>query len=114
MSEDLSSPELDKLRFLYRVQLQQVAQTERWMEAELTKLRERASRGPRKEPPAYVVSYLRAGGQPVADSLHLGDCRLTSHHVKPLSREQALQILAGDQVKACEICRPDTDLGILD
>lgn len=64
--------------------------------------------------PAYVLSYLRKRGQPVADSVHLGDCRQVSHHTRPLTREQALQAITSGGIRACEICRPDSELGVLD
>lgn len=73
-----------------------------------------ASRRALPAPPPFVLSFLRAGGQPTADSVHLGDCRMASRHTRPLTREQAVQALAGGRVRACEICRPDTELGILD
>ncbi|MFJ6579227.1 DUF6233 domain-containing protein [Streptomyces sp. NPDC091368] len=114
MNDEPTSPELEKLRFLYRVQLGQVAQTERWIDAELGKLRERAARLPRQEGPEYVLSYLRAGGQATADSVHLGDCRLVSHHTKPLTRDQARQAITAGGIRACEICRPDSQLGVLE
>ncbi|MFD3333500.1 DUF6233 domain-containing protein [Streptomyces sp. NPDC058700] len=114
MNDEPTSPELEKLRFLYRVQLSQVAQTERWIEAEVAKLRERASRRPRREGPEYVLSYLRAGGHPTADSVHVGDCRMASHHTKPLTRDQARQAITTGGIRACEICRPDSDLGVLE
>ncbi|MFJ6578356.1 DUF6233 domain-containing protein [Streptomyces sp. NPDC091368] len=68
----------------------------------------------RLDGPPYVLSYLRERGQPVVDSVHLGDCRQTSHHTRPLTREQALQALTAGGIRACEICRPDSELGILD
>lgn len=111
---ELTSPELEKLRFLYRVQVGQLAQTEKWIDAELAKLRERASRRPLPDGPSYVLSYLRAGGQPTADSVHTGDCKQVSHHTKPLTREQALQAITSGGLRACEICRPDSELGVLD
>jgi len=64
--------------------------------------------------PEYVLSYLRERGQPVADSVHLGDCEQVSHHTRPLAREQALQAITGGGLRACEICRPDSELGVLD
>jgi len=114
VNDDPTSPELEKLRFLYRVQLSQVAQTERWIEAELGKLRERASRRPLPDGPAYVLSYLRAGGKATADSVHLGDCRMASHHTKPLDEAQARQAITSGGLRACEICRPDSELGVLE
>jgi len=114
VNDEPTSPELEKLRFLYRVQLGQVAQTERWIEAELGKLRERAARQPLPAGPEYVLSYLRAGGHATADSVHLGDCRMVSHHTKPLDRDQARQAITSGGLRACEICRPDSELGVLE
>jgi hypothetical protein len=114
VNEELTSPELEKLRFLYRVQLGQVAQTERWIEAELAKVRERAARRPLPEGPQYVLSFLRVGGKATADSVHLGDCRMTSHHTKPLDEGQARQAITSGGIRACEICRPDSELGVLE
>ncbi|MEK9523988.1 DUF6233 domain-containing protein [Streptomyces venezuelae] len=114
MNEEPTSPELEKLRFLYRVQLGQVAQTERWIEAELAKVREIAARRSLPAGPAFVLSYLRVGGKATADSVHLGDCRMVSHHTKPLDEQQARQAITAGGLRACEICRPDSELGVLD
>lgn len=117
VNEELTSPELEKLRFLYflyRVQLGQVAQTERWIEAELAKVRERASRRPLPAGPAFVLSYLRVGGKATADSVHLGDCAMVSHHTRPLDEQQARQAVTSGGIRACEICRPDSELGVLE
>ncbi|CAL9651309.1 DUF6233 domain-containing protein [Streptomyces sp. enrichment culture] len=62
----------------------------------------------------WVVSYLREGGRPVVDRVHLSGCSMASSHTKPLDREEALRLLGSRQVPACAICRPDTDLGVLD
>lgn len=43
--------------------------------------------------------------------LHLGDC--TMGNGRPCTRQQALEAL-GAGVTACEFCRPDTELGILE
>ncbi|MBP2581949.1 hypothetical protein J3A78_002427 [Streptomyces sp. PvR006] len=114
MSDEPTSPELEKLRFLYRVQCSQLAQTERWIDAELAKVRERAARRPLPDGPAFVLSYLRVGGKATADSVHLGDCRMVSHHTKPLDEAQARQAITSGGLRACEICRPDSELGVLE
>ncbi|MFD3944982.1 DUF6233 domain-containing protein [Streptomyces sp. NPDC058579] len=113
MHEELSSPELAKLQFLHRVQLQDLERTERWIGVELARLRELAARRPLPEEPGLVLSYLRKGGHPVPDSVHVGNCRLAAKHVKRLTEEQARRTIAVDGIPACEICRPDADLGIL-
>ncbi|MEU7028990.1 DUF6233 domain-containing protein [Streptomyces sp. NPDC046275] len=62
----------------------------------------------------WVLSYLREGGRSVADRIHASGCGMASSHTKPLTQDQALQLLSSRRVPACEICRPDTDLGVLD
>lgn len=66
------------------------------------------------EGPGWVLSYLRERGRPVADSIHIGDCRLAGQNARPLGRDEARQALTAGGIRACEICRPDSDLGILD
>lgn len=111
---DFLPPDLTRLRVL-----------ETWCEVMLGEIRskiaavekrETAMRPVRVPPirPTWVLSYLRQRGQAVADSVHLGDCGLASHHTQPLTREQALQAITVGGIRACEICRPDSDLGVLD
>ncbi len=78
--------------------------------------REAALRPVRQLPegPGWVLSFLREGGRPVPDSVHIGDCRLAARHRKPLSRDEARRALTDGGIRACEICRPDSELGILD
>ncbi|MET9953495.1 DUF6233 domain-containing protein [Streptomyces sp. NPDC006339] len=68
----------------------------------------------RREPPEWVLSYLRQGGRPVPDSVHRGDCHMVSGHTQPLTRKQALDALTDGRVHACAICRAGPDLGVLD
>ncbi|MFG2776158.1 DUF6233 domain-containing protein, partial [Streptomyces sp. NPDC048350] len=78
--------------------------------------RERAMQTVRTLPegPGWVMSYLRVGGHPVADSVHIGDCSLAGPQKRPLGREQAREAMTGGGIRACEVCRPDSELGILD
>ncbi|MFE6225496.1 DUF6233 domain-containing protein [Streptomyces sp. NPDC057854] len=97
---------------------------ETWLELQLHRVRAEISRQeqqraaatarPPRQPAPFVLSFLRAGGRPVPDSVHTGDCRMTSSHTRPLTREEALRVLAGGGPTACAICRPDTELGLLD
>lgn len=64
--------------------------------------------------PGWAISYLREGGRPVADSVHIGDCKLAGPQKRPLSSDEARRALTEGGIRACEICRPDSDLGILD
>ncbi|OKJ48627.1 hypothetical protein AMK27_38320 [Streptomyces sp. CB02009] len=69
---------------------------------------------PRPEGPGWVLSFLLEGGRPIADSIHIGDCRLAARHRRPLSRDEARRALTNGGIRACDICRPDSALGILD
>ncbi|WP_268247964.1 DUF6233 domain-containing protein [Streptomyces lateritius] len=64
--------------------------------------------------PGRALSHLRVGGRPVVDSIHAGDCGTVGTHTKPLSRDEARHALTAGGIRACDICRPETDLGILD
>ncbi|MCX5231427.1 DUF6233 domain-containing protein [Streptomyces sp. NBC_00233] len=57
------------------------------------------------ESPGWVLSFLRECGRPVADSVHIGDCRLAARH-RTLSRHEARRALTDGGIRACEICRP--------
>ncbi|WP_176733047.1 DUF6233 domain-containing protein [Streptomyces agglomeratus] len=48
--------------------------------------------------------------------VHAGECGMGGKQVrtKEISREEAVRQLVYEQVKACDICRPDTELGILE
>ncbi|WP_329274045.1 DUF6233 domain-containing protein [Streptomyces sp. NBC_00691] len=107
-------PDLPRLRTL-----------EHWLVLSLDRVRERIAEVETREAalrpvralpegPGWVLSFLREGGRPVADSIHIGDCRLAARHRKPLSREEARRALTDGGMRACEICRPDSELGILD
>ncbi|MFE5941543.1 DUF6233 domain-containing protein [Streptomyces sp. NPDC056480] len=39
---------------------------------------------------------------------------MAAPHRRPLSRDDARQALTDGGIRACEICRPDSELGILD
>ncbi|WP_346099736.1 DUF6233 domain-containing protein [Streptomyces olivaceiscleroticus] len=102
---------LELLRFLQRVQLQQLDQTRRWIEQEEA----RQTAQPQHEvppPPEWKLERERLGGRDAAPVyVHLGDCGMGKG--AGLTREQALHALA-QGVGACPYCRPDTALGIID
>ncbi|WP_353963790.1 DUF6233 domain-containing protein [Streptomyces sp. NBC_00124] len=47
-----------------------------------------------------------------ADRIHIGDCRLARKNTKPLNRDQARHVLTTGGIGACEVFRPESDLGI--
>ncbi|MER7625364.1 DUF6233 domain-containing protein [Streptomyces sp. NPDC126503] len=71
------------------------------------------ARRPLRERPAWLLSYRREAGRPVPDSIHAGDCPLAGHHTRPVTRDEARHALAEGHVTACEVCRADTELGLL-
>lgn len=110
MSENV--PRLELLRFLRRVQEQQLQQTDRWIaqqeQREASEARAALSRPPVE--PGWCVSYgIGADRRPI--EVHIGDCGMAKH-TKTVSEEQARQALT-EGVEACQFCRPDTALGLL-
>ncbi|WP_406054148.1 DUF6233 domain-containing protein [Streptomyces sp. NBC_01077] len=55
---------------------------------------------------------MRAAGRGTA--VHIGGCQLAARPRKPISREEARRALTDGGRRACEICRPDSEPGILD
>ncbi|MGI5451334.1 DUF6233 domain-containing protein [Streptomyces sp. CA-243310] len=46
--------------------------------------------------------------------VHTGDCPLVSGRSRPATRAQAVEALRDPIARACEICRVDSALGLLD
>jgi uncharacterized protein DUF6233 len=100
---------LELLRFLERVQLQQLQQTKRWLEQEEDRAIRAAHVPP--PPPDWKIEMSRGGQHAIA--VHAGHCAHGgAPRAKPISREQALAALAA-HVEPCTICRPKRDLGTL-
>ncbi|MEU7039379.1 DUF6233 domain-containing protein [Streptomyces sp. NPDC046237] len=57
---------------------------------------------------------LPARGRPPSRPVHIGDCKLADPQKGPLSSDDARRALTEGGIRACEICRPDSELGILD
>ncbi|MEU2487013.1 DUF6233 domain-containing protein [Streptomyces sp. NPDC012617] len=106
------SSRLEMLRFLLRVQEQQLAQTRRWITDEERREAERAQGEQNKPPPPdWVIELgIGVGAKPV--EIHAGHCYAIGRRRKPLTRDQALTALT-EGVPACVHCRPDTELGVL-
>lgn len=101
---------LDLLRFLERVQLQQLDQTRRWIEAEQRRQQIQARTAPPPPPPYRIQRGLTAERTPV--KVHLGDCALAKKGVGCDEHDARRAIVEG--VEACAVCRPDNELGMLD
>lgn len=111
------------LRFLRRVQIQQLEQTERWIGQAEKRLGSHGPRRPHTRPPRrrpqpgsrpataaeWVLEQSIAG--PVA--VHTGECWIPSDNSRSLSREQARRAVT-EGIEACAGCRADAALGLLD
>ncbi|MEU2402791.1 DUF6233 domain-containing protein [Streptomyces rubiginosohelvolus] len=103
---------LDLLRFLERVQEQDLARTRHWITTEERRLAESAARRPPPPPPDWVLEAgIGAGRRPVA--VHQGFCKPQGARVRAISGEEARRLIAADTGLACQLCRPDTELGLL-
>ncbi|MFD9190306.1 DUF6233 domain-containing protein [Streptomyces phaeochromogenes] len=106
-------PRLDMLRFLERVQRQDLARTRQWIAAEEQRQKER-EQGQRRRPPDpdwIIQSGINRDSH--ADSVHTGGCHMVGKRRRPATREQAMRALL-DGVAPCTHCRPDTELGLID
>ncbi len=104
---------LDQLRFLERVQQQDLNRTRRWIADEVRREAER-QRGIQARPPQ--PDWLIEQGlnrQSPAVYVHVGDCHMAGKRSRPATREQALHALA-EGVEACSHCRVDTALGYVE
>ncbi|WP_371793055.1 DUF6233 domain-containing protein [Streptomyces sp. NBC_01471] len=119
--EPTTAERLQMLQFLLRVQLQQVEQTRRWIEAAEREVQEEQRRQERAaQPPPEWVAQNGVGAGPPTIHTTLGDSADTCWdaevdyaRVRPISREQALRALTVEGAYPCIQCRPDTVLGLL-
>ncbi|MFI8967000.1 DUF6233 domain-containing protein [Streptomyces sp. NPDC053493] len=65
------------------------------------------------EGPGWVISYLRERGRRVPAAVHIGDCAMAGKNTDRISQDEARRLLAEGITRGCEICRPETELGIL-
>ncbi|QGV82192.1 DUF6233 domain-containing protein [Streptomyces ficellus] len=114
MSESLPPP--------YPPDDERLADLETYLTVQLMYVRsQRASRARQREiqqrtappapPPYRIQRSLDAGRTPVR--VHLGTCVLAGRGAAGVSPEAARQALAG-HVEACAVCRPDTELGMIE
>ncbi|WP_326811658.1 DUF6233 domain-containing protein [Streptomyces scopuliridis] len=109
---DNPSARLEALRFLLRVQERDLERTRRWIAAEEGRAAEVAARRPPPPPPEWVAERgISANREPIA--IHAGACSMARGKLQALTREQAVEALAVHGIRPCQLCRPDTDLGLL-
>lgn len=101
------------LRFLERVQLADLHRTRRWI-TETERAERELQQGAAARPPApdwLLQVGIGTGAPPVA--VHAGGCAVSGKRLRPLGRDQAIRALT-EGVTACTLCRPDTELGVLE
>ncbi|MET9323644.1 DUF6233 domain-containing protein [Streptomyces sp. NPDC003038] len=96
----------------------------RWLELTLARVDERitavraaeeeqARRRPLPQLPSWWIEY-GIGAVRKPDRVHTGACRVTSRG-RAATRESVLEVLRTvPSVIACPLCRPDSELGLLD
>ncbi|WP_331747379.1 DUF6233 domain-containing protein (plasmid) [Streptomyces sp. NBC_00853] len=104
--------------------LDQLLVIRRWLELTLARVdekisavraadEERARRRPPPEPPRWWIEY-GIGVSRRPDRVHTGACKMTSRG-RAATREMVLEVLRTvPSVIACPLCRPDSELGLLD
>lgn len=111
MPEQAPATRLEQLRFLERVQLADLERTRRWITEEETRVADLARRRETVErvaPDWVLQGMINAGTQMV----HAGDCWAGGgKRMKGISREEAVEALTRG-AEACNVCRPDTLLGL--
>ncbi|MFJ9033035.1 DUF6233 domain-containing protein [Streptomyces sp. NPDC102274] len=100
------SSRLEALRFLEKVQLRDLERTRRWIAMEEGRTAETATRQP---PPEWVVER-----RVEQKTVHVGDCWVAGKKAQPITREQAVAAFTEHGAQPCDVCRPDTALGVLD
>ncbi|MFD3546067.1 DUF6233 domain-containing protein [Streptomyces sp. NPDC058655] len=104
--------------------LDQLLVIRRWLELTLARVdekitvvraaeEERARRRPLPEPPDWWMEY-GIGAIRRPERVHTGVCRMTSRG-RAATRESVLEVLRTmPSVIACPLCRPDSELGLLE
>ncbi|MFG2716206.1 DUF6233 domain-containing protein [Streptomyces goshikiensis] len=104
--------------------LDQLLVIRRWLELTLARVddkisvvraaeEEQARRRPLPEPPCWWIEY-GIGATRRPDRVHTGACPITSRG-RAATRESVLDVLRTmPSVIACPLCRPDSELGLLD
>ncbi|MEU4729578.1 DUF6233 domain-containing protein [Streptomyces sp. NPDC023588] len=104
--------------------LDQLLVIRRWLELTLARVdekittvraadAEKARRRPPPEPPQWWIEY-GIGARRAPERAHTGDCALTSRGRPATAQSVRELLLTAPDVVACPLCRPDSELGLLD
>ncbi|CAL9668083.1 hypothetical protein SUDANB145_07266 (plasmid) [Streptomyces sp. enrichment culture] len=113
MNDLPTSPRLEMLRFLERVQVADLERTRRWIAAEEHRLVEEQRGAEARMPvPDWLLEQGLNRDSP-AVYVHVGGCWNAGKRSRGVDRGAALRALA-EGVAACPHCRPDSELGFLE
>ncbi|GGJ81875.1 hypothetical protein GCM10011583_11690 [Streptomyces camponoticapitis] len=104
---DSAAERLAKLRFLRRVQAQDLARTDRWI-ADEEQRTAAAQHQPLAPAPGWIVQRLPSGTRQV---LHAADCWASGKATQTVDRAEAIEALA-DGATPCDVCQPDKVLRV--
>ncbi|MEV8402606.1 DUF6233 domain-containing protein [Streptomyces niveus] len=114
MSESSPEERLAALYFLRRVQVADLARTDRWIADAEQRAAEHARRRPPPPAPDWCVQY-GMGGRAVRPAMvHTSECWVPGVSMEGVSRAQAIEALTRGGVPPCILCRPERELGVLD
>ncbi|MER6782381.1 MULTISPECIES: DUF6233 domain-containing protein [unclassified Streptomyces] len=112
MSELPAPSRLHLLRFLEKVQLQDLQRTRDWIAAEEQHAAAVAVRRPAPPAPEWLIERgIGVGRLPVC--IHTGTCWDAGKRCTAINTDEARRSLA-EHVPACPHCRPDVALGMLE
>ncbi|MET9959425.1 DUF6233 domain-containing protein [Streptomyces sp. NPDC006326] len=106
-------PALDQLLVIRRWLELTLARVDEKITAVRTADAEKARRRPLPESPQWWIEY-GIGARRTPERVHTGDCRMTSRG-RPATAQSVREILlTAPSVVACPLCRPDSELGLLE
>ncbi|MFE2031920.1 DUF6233 domain-containing protein [Streptomyces scopuliridis] len=89
-----------------------LARSQRWIAEEEGRAAAIAARRPPPPPPEWVAERgISANREPIA--IHAGTCSMARGKLQALTREQAVEALTEHGIRSCQLCWPDTALGLL-
>ncbi|MBH0243108.1 hypothetical protein I3W98_10135 [Streptomyces cavourensis] len=110
-------PDLDRLHTLrtwhamWLDRIDQAIQAAEQQEREARQAHERRAAAP-PPPPSWMIGVHQLSNTP--EEVHVGGCIMWAHRRrKTVTREEARRLLA-DGLRACQFCKPDAELGLLE
>ncbi|MFD8288025.1 DUF6233 domain-containing protein [Streptomyces lavendulae] len=106
-------PELEQLLLIRRWLALVLARVDERITAVRTVEEEKARRRPPQEPPQWWIEY-GIGARRTPERAHTGLCPMTGRGRPATAQSVRELLLTAPDVLACPLCRPDSELGLLD